>query len=227
MRDLLVALAILSFLTLQGCQSTSPPPTYDTLANQIAAGEQPAVGELRRAFLAAPELPDRMARLAELEFQAMQLVADEPLKLGAIGSAILDTYYGSLTGHYVLERFYTHLETAEAAAPHQRWVDEAKRSMTAGRDGSRDAPYFAMTPIEAQMYAQSEALSPVGSMYQTNEVTPFAMLVQARPENGALESIHFDLNGIYESVRQEIQQNTENEDVRRIARRVKPRDTAA
>ena len=215
MRDLLVALAVLSSaLTLQGCQSTSPPPSYDVLAAQIAAGELPAVDELRRAFLAAPELPDRMAHLTELELQAMQLVADQPLKLGAIGTAILDTYYGSLTGHYALERFYSHLDSADAAAPHKRWLEATKTAMTEGRDGSRDAPYFAMTPIEAQMYAQSEDLLPVGSMYQTNEVTAFAMLVQARRPKGGLESIHFDLDSIYQSVREEIRQNAHDAEVR-------------
>ncbi len=215
MRDLLVALAVLSsLLTLQGCQSAPPPPSYDTLTAQIADGGQPAMDVLRRAFLAAPGLPESMARLAELELQAMQLVEDQPLKLGAIGSAILDIYYGSLTGHYVLERFYRHLESADAAEPHAWWLQAAKTAMTLDRDGSRDAPYFAMTPIEAQMYTHSEKLSPVGSMYQTNEITPFAMLVQARSAKGGLESIHFDLNSIYDSVRQEIRHNTLDAEVR-------------
>ena len=34
---------------------------------------------------------------------------DEPLRLGAVGSAILDLYYASLAGHQALAKFYGHL----------------------------------------------------------------------------------------------------------------------
>ena len=63
-----------------------------------------------------------MERLVELEQQALELVEDEPLKLGSIGSAILDTYQASITGHYVMSRFYAHVETPSAEQEHLEWL---------------------------------------------------------------------------------------------------------
>ena len=105
-----------------GCQTA--PVSYTVLNERIADGKEVSPDALRESFLATTDLASRLERLSDLEEQALAIVEDEPLKLGSIGSAILDTYYGSLTGHYILARFYTHLETPEAAAPHEAWSRE-------------------------------------------------------------------------------------------------------
>lgn len=203
MRFNLLASFLTLFLALSlGCQTTAELQ-YSELAAQISNGDQVDVTDLRSTFLQRPDLPEQMERLTDLEQQAMQLVADQPLKLGAIGTAILDTYYGSLTGHYVLSRFYEYLETPEAVAPHLEWVEHIRADMATHGDGSRTKPYPAVTSVEAQMYAISLGLSPVGSIYQTSEEIPFSLLIQAKPENAPIRSLHFDLSGVFQAMRQD------------------------
>jgi TPR repeat protein len=160
---------------------------------------------LREAFLAADDRDARMARLADLELQAFAIIEDEPLKLGSLGTAILDTYYGSLTGHYVLARFYRHLDNEVAAQEHEAWIARIQESMVVPRHDKnvelQQAGYVAVTPTEALVYAQSLGFTPVGSIYQTSEELPFALMVQAAPEKGPLDTLVFDLTGMYEGTR--------------------------
>ncbi len=183
-----------------GCQS-APPVPYQELADKAANGEHVEVADLRDAFRRDAALPERMERLMELEQQALQLVEDEPLKLGSIGSAILDTYQASITGHYVMSRFYEYVETPEAAAGHLEWLERIRADMATLGDGSREAPYPAMTSVDAQMYAISLTLSPVGAIYQTSDDVPFGLMIQARPESGPIESFHFDLGAVFDAMR--------------------------
>lgn len=209
MRFNLLASFLTLFLALNlGCQTTAELQ-YSELAAQISNGDQVDVTDLRSTFLQRPDLSEQMERLTDLEQQAMQLVADEPLKLGAIGTAILDTYYGSLTGHYVLSRFYEYLETPEASAPHLEWVEHIRADMATHGDGSRTKPYPAVTSVEAQMYAISLGLSPVGSIYQTSEEIPFSLLIQVKPENAPIRSLHFDLSGVFQAMRQDFSNGTD------------------
>ena len=183
-----------------GCQ-TAPPVPYGELHDKAANGEKVAVADLREAFRRDVALPERMERLMELEQQALQLVEDEPLKLGSIGSAILDTYQASITGHYVLSRFYEYVETPDAAATHLEWLERIRADMASVGDGSREAPFPAMTSVDAQMYAISLAMSPVGAIYQTSDDVPFGLMIQARPDNGPIKSFHFDLGAVFDAMR--------------------------
>ncbi len=189
-------------LLVMGCQSA--PPSYRDLTQAYGAGEEIEPQRLREAFLRAPDLTQRLERLGDLEAQALAVVEDEPLKLGSIGSAILDTYVGSLTGHYVLARFYDRVSNAKADF-HRDWVERINADLEAAGDGSREAPYPVITPVEARMFALSQGLSPVGSIYQTDtsDEVPFALLLQVRAEDGPLESLSFDLSGLYQSMQAE------------------------
>lgn len=213
---------------LVGCQTT--PPSYSELDARLAAGEQVPPELLRRALFETEDLPERMERLSDLERQALGIVEDEPLKLGSLGSAILDTFYGSLTGHYILARFYRHLETPEAAEPHAAWVTRIQDTMEAAGDGTRDAPMPAVTTIEARMYAMSKGWSPVGSIYQSSDETPFSLLLQVKPPEGPIRSLHFDLTPLYESVRADFGDDGAEQDFTPftlIGYLAKQRDTAA
>jgi len=200
MQNLLMLIAV---LLLTGCQAA--PVTYEAMTESIAAGEAVQATELRKSFLAASDHAERMKRLTDLELQAFSIIEDEPLKLGSLGTAILDTYYGSLTGHFVLARFYRHLENEDAARPHDEWIERIQQSMVEGatKSGTGDEePYLpAVTAVEAQVYALSIGLTPVGSLYQTTETIPFALMVQAAPENGPLQTLHFDLTSVYVGMR--------------------------
>jgi TPR repeat protein len=196
----LILLAI-ALAALAGCQA-APPADYRTLTERVAAGEEVSAEELRDSFLAAEDYPVRMERLADLEAQAFAIVEDEPLKLGSLGTAILDTYYGSLTGHYVLARFYRHLDNPEAALPHEAWIERIQQSMLdSAREGAGDTYLKAVTATEAQVFVLSRGMTPVGSIYQTISAVPFALMVQAAPASGPLQAVGFDLTSVYEGMR--------------------------
>jgi TPR repeat protein len=193
---------ILTTLFLLACQAA--PPEYHVLAERLESGEDVSAAELREAFLNAPDLAARLRRLADLENQALALLDDEPLKLGSLGTAILDTYYGSLAGHYVLARFYQHVSTPEAAAVHERWVERLQQEIEAGGDGSRERPMLPVTPVEARIYARSRDWLPVGAIYQSSDDTAFALILQVQREDAAQGLIHFDLSPLYVSMRDEL-----------------------
>jgi len=197
MRALFTGLVLVLCL---GCQTT-PPPDYRELTERIRNGDPVTVADLRTQFLARADLPEQLEHLSELEGQALELVEDEPLKLGSIGSAILDTYYASLTGHYVLSIFYQHVESPEAAAPHQQWLQRIRDYMQQEGDGSRSKPYPTMTSVEAQMYVISQDMAPVGSIYQSSEEVPFSLLIQAKPEDEPIVGLNFNLSSVYQAER--------------------------
>lgn len=193
MRVLLATPLLLFATVLASCQlaPAAPGPAATTAPQPAAAAS------LREALLAGEFLAEDLRRLGELEAQILQLGEDEPLKFGAIGTAILDIHPASLTGHYALHQFYEYLESPEAAASHGDWMAAIKADMVNDALGSPAAPYRAMTPVEAQIFVISEALSPVGAIYQSTEHSPFAMLVVGHPEEGPPRNFYFDLQGLY------------------------------
>ena len=120
---------------------------------------------LRAALLAAPDFDERLRQLTLLERQALALLADEPLRLGAIGSAILDSYYGSLTGHLALARFYREVEAAEQAALHDTWVAAITAAIEGSGDGGDEAPYEVLSSTAALAYLRASALEIAGATY--------------------------------------------------------------
>ncbi|HEY5647004.1 MAG TPA: hypothetical protein VIS76_13725, partial [Pseudomonadales bacterium] len=194
-------IAAICVATLAGGCQTAPRATYGELHDKVVNGEQVSVRDLREAFQRDVALPEHMDRLAELEQDALQLVEDEPLKLGSIGSAILDTYQASITGHYVMTRFYEHVEAPEAARGHQDWLERIGADMQRFGDGTREAPLPVMTSVDAQMYVIYLGMSPVGAIYQTSDEHPFTLLIQARPEEGPIENFNFDLSTVYQAMR--------------------------
>ena len=181
---------------LLGCQSMPPPPPEVEAAS--LDGPTPALAaRLRSEFLAKDDFAASLERLMELEGQALELLEYEPLKLGAIGSAMLDMNYANLSGHYALQTFYSHVEAAAAEAHHAAWAAATKAAMASAGSGAPDSPYSAITPAEAQFYLRSEALSAVGAIYKSNEDTPFMLLALGRSSNkGPLRQLHFALNGL-------------------------------
>ena len=117
-------LCTLAVLISFGCQTN-----HVTNLETPEAVPDDALAAARNEFLSADDLNEKLLRLMELEHQALQLAADEPLKLGSIGSAILDIYYGSPTGHLVMSRFYDHVESEEAKEPHDAWLAKLQREM--------------------------------------------------------------------------------------------------
>ncbi|MEM9623227.1 MAG: hypothetical protein AAF993_16370 [Pseudomonadota bacterium] len=151
------------------------------------------IAQYRANFLADDDFLTKFKRLNELEQQALQLVDDEPLKLGSLGSAILDIYPASHTGHYILREFYAHLDTVEAHANHSSMLEQLQSQMKAQGDGSSSSPYPIMTVYDAQTYARTRQESPVGAIYQSNRDLPLGYLMVSRPTQGALVQTSFTL----------------------------------
>ena len=85
---------MLCLLTLAGCQSASVPP-YSVLAQDLVDGKEVDARRLRTAFIAREDASAELTKILELERQALALMVDQPLRLGAIGNAILCLLYTS------------------------------------------------------------------------------------------------------------------------------------
>ena len=223
---------IASLVLLVGCQSTSVPP-YDVLAQDVVDGKTVEASRLRKAFIERADASAELTKIIELERQALALMVDQPLRLGAIGNAILESNYASLTGHLALQRFYTHLESAESAAVHEQWLLKLQ-ALIEENEGSIAEPYSVYSAAEAEAYLLSRELELIGSMYHTRETHPFVLLASARPlvmaenENGTggkpkavpapqsqavrLKSLYFDLSDAYRAAKTELEkEETERE----------------
>ena len=230
---------VAGLVLLAGCQSAGVPP-YDVLAQDVVDGKTVEASRLRTAFIEREDASAELTKIIELERQALALMVDQPLRLGAIGNAILESNYASLTGHLALQRFYTHLESAESAAVHEAWL--AKLQMLIEEDaGSIVEPYRVYSATEAEAYLLSRELELVGSMYHTRETHPFVLLASVRPlimadnANAAatqeqattpqpspqpspatqpvrLKSLYFDLSDAYRAAKTELEkQETDRE----------------
>jgi uncharacterized protein len=196
------SLVTLLTLALSGCQ-TVPEPTpadYSDLSARAAAGEAVSMTALREAFLHSEDFNTRMQALAPLEQQAMQLMEDEPLRLGAIGTAIIDEYFASITGHKALQRYYSHLGADDAAEEHEAWLSQVIAAVEADADGSVRAPYTVVSAGEAQAYLRLNNRIPVGSMYYSTEAAPFMVLIAAQAPQGRMQSYYFNLTGAYQAI---------------------------
>ena len=188
---LYVALFTVAF----GCQAT---PAVE----QKTSPQEPSVEDQRRAFISQTNFPEQFWRLQELEQQALQLAVDEPLKLGSLGSAILDIFPASQTGHYAMREFYAHVESTDAEAQHTEALNRIHAAMQKNADGTPASPFPIMTIYDAHAYVKSQGANPVGAMYQAQSAESFGALLIARPEQGALQHTHFDLSTILKGFKQ-------------------------
>jgi len=191
-------LILLAAFTISlGCQSATPTPgSIDEMTQADTRSGQQTLTEAQQAFTEATDFSGRLQRLMELEQQALALAADEPLKLGSLGSAILDIYAGSLTGHYAMRQFYDHVDSDEAKAVHDQALAELVESMQAGADGSRSKPYKALTLFDGHTLARLDNRSAVGAIYQSNATMAFGYQLVTRPENGPLQREFFDISAL-------------------------------
>lgn len=162
-------------------------------------------------FIAAEDYPEKLARLIELERQALALIEDEPLKLASIGAAILDIYPASQTGQFAMQRYYAHVEASAPLAMHEQQLELIQEAMLASGDGGPMTPYRVMTIYDAQIYARSIDHSPVGSIYQTAALNSLIYLMITRPVEARLRQVFFDVSHILSGLTPADQAKVENE----------------
>ena len=213
-----------------GCV-TQPVANYEELAGAIRSGEDVDARLLRAAFLADPDYAERLEHISSLEAQAVHLVGEEPLRLGPLGSAIVERYPGSLAGHHALATFYAYLEREETAAKHRKWVSRILASMDRSGTGTLESPLPVISPAEPNAYLMATGRTPVGSMYLPLDGTPFLLEVAAKPVQGRIENVYFDLGPVYSG---SLQDAHEEEDdyhpigvIVSLARRDQANDAAA
>lgn len=204
-----LALFVLLAAGIAGCATTQPMPPagYEDLAQRAMAGEMVSPRALRDALLAAPDFDKRLHEATRLERQVLAL-ADEPLRLGAAGSAILDIYYASLAGHQALARFYGYVEAPEQVEWHERWVAAIRASIEAdagkalggkaassraGQEG--ELAYPVLSSAEAEAFVVARGLSVVGSAYEVDGER-FLLRLAARAEEQPMETVLFDLTAL-------------------------------
>ena len=195
---------ILVCLLAAGCTSVVSliPPIYDELA--VGPYDETPINvdrvtQIKRAFLATPDFDERVRTVTLLENQVETLM-EQPLRLGSIGSAILDHYRASLAGHRALAAFYRHVDAVDQAAVHDTWANAIGDAIAADADGTLKHPYSALSANEAKAFLSLRGQTPVGFTYDGTREHPFLLVVSARPENGRVENILFDLGDLYTTI---------------------------
>jgi TPR repeat protein len=154
----------------------------------------PSIAPMQQEFLSQPDAAAKYLRLSELEAQALALATDEPLRLGSVGSAILEIYPASITGHLVLEKFYRNLEASDTAQLHASWLSHLRNTVTHEANGSTEAPYTVFSISDARALLMTQGLLETGALYQNNIETPLGLTLLARENNDQpLRTLHYDL----------------------------------
>lgn len=174
--------------------------SYEVLAERAVAGEMIQPEALKKAFLTAPDFATRLRRLTAMERQVLDAMEEGPLRLGAVGSAILEQYYASLAGHQALARFYGHLEAIEQAAWHEAWVTAIHDAIDAtARDEEGQTTYSALSANEARAFLAVRGLTEVGAEYQVED-EGFRLWITARVDGEPMQSTPFDLAQLYSAI---------------------------
>ncbi len=213
----LIRLLLVSALfVLVGCTAVTQPSASNTSASSTAKAEDNS-----RFSALAYELEgerfsgDELLELAEFESQVIVL-KETPLRLGPIGSAILDRFELSLPGQVALADFYTHLKE-ESASEHHDAIEEIQRSMSQGRDGSYENPYRAFTKPQAELFVEREGYRVIGSAYTSGEGKPLMLRVTRVKENQRSDEVIFDLSSCYSAYSEKLNIPPETpEDIRRF-----------
>lgn len=192
-------------LLIASCATVRPSIAldYTALAERAANGEMVDVGVLKQAFLDTSDFSQRFRQLALLEKQVLRMLDQEPLRLGAVGSAILDQYYGSLAGHQALVRFYSHLEADEQAAWHRAWVAAIRTALeataTSMTEQESQTAYAALSANEAEAFLIARDQTVVGARYEVSDER-FVLWMWACREGQGVRPVLFDLTDLYTTI---------------------------
>ena len=134
------------------------------------------------------------AALLDLELYESQieLLSEQPLKLGPIGSAILDRFYFSLPGHVAMRDFYRHLKE-EKSAYHDDRVELILTYMQGDGDGTLEKPFRAFTPSQAEIFVLESDYEIVGSTYDYTEEYELLLRITRSKESEESSEVTFEL----------------------------------
>jgi len=208
----LTALGVILLVSFGAGCATAPKawPPYDELAEQsyedaLIGPDQ--VAALKAAFLETPDFDQRVRALTLLENQ-VDTATEEPLRLGSIGSAILDHYRASLVGHQALAKFYRHVGSLAQAATHDAWVEAIRAAIPAtGADGTIERPYPVLSANEARAFVASRGQVSIGSTYDQTDDHALLLWLAAREPEGRPVDVFFDLGDLYAAIASSVERN--------------------
>lgn len=192
-----VALPVLLALLLGACASRPVavvrPPSYWVLEGEARGGDFTHLTALRNAWLQLPDAGARLARVAELENQALQMF-DQPLRLGAIGNAILEQFPGSLLGHMAMASFFDRVAQPTDAAREHASAKAISDELLRSGDGTAARPYAAIATSDATALMRQQGFIGLGSIYtDTTEGKLHLNLLVSQGPAKPLRTLVFDV----------------------------------
>ncbi len=201
-RDILIrffslSLVLLSTCLLFGCAGMTEltTHTYEDFVAMVFSEEDLDFSNVEVDLSASNLTVDSIAEIDKFGRRVARLL-DSPLRLGSIGSAILDRLELSYAGHLAMYHYYEHLEN-EHASVHEAQLDRIVEYMTTERDGSLEKPYRALSPVDAVLFVQQSGYRVIGSIYVQTNVEPMVLQVMRSKEEGPFDEVFFDLSAIY------------------------------
>jgi len=191
----------MNFFTIALCWAVFASGCAGLPENKTATEADASLKQEREAYLNQAEFHDALKESTGLELRVLGLGTDEPLALGALGSALVEGNASSLTGHHALTDFYQHVDAEEGAALHSQQLEGIKRNIRATGDGSRQQPYRVLSRADARLLIGDSGDQLVGDIYQSNSTAPLQLLILSRPDaTSPVTTTYFDLSGLVDPV---------------------------
>ena len=138
--------------------------------------------------------------VSELESQALLYLDQEPLKLGSIGSAILEKDPSNLIGRLALSKFYSSLGTIETGTDFTESYEESFKVISESGNGSPEKPWVVSSNQAAELFLKDTGISRVGGVYQSNLQQKLGlMIIGLESENTQPKEYYFDLSHLLNS----------------------------
>ena len=138
--------------------------------------------------------------VSELESQALLYLDQEPLKLGSIGSAILEKDPSNLIGRLALSKFYSSLGTIETGTDFRDSYEESLKVISESGIGSPEKPWVVSSNQAAELFLKDTGISRVGGVYQSNLQQKLGlMIIGLEGENTQPKEYYFDLSHLLNS----------------------------
>ncbi len=138
--------------------------------------------------------------VSELESQALLYLEQEPLKLGSIGSAILEKDPLNLIGKLALSKFYSSLGTIETGTDFKESYEESIRIISESGNGSPEKPWVVSSNQVAELFLKDKEISRVGGVYQSNLQQKLGLMILGlEGVNTRPKEYYFDLSHLLNS----------------------------
>ena len=124
----------------------------------------------------------------------------EPLKLGSIGSAILEKDPLNLIGRLALSKFYSSVGTIETGTDFKESYEESLTVIRESGNGSAEKPWVVSSNQAAELFLKDKGISRVGGVYQSNLKQKLGLMILGlEDENTQPKEYYFDLSHLLNS----------------------------